>query len=99
MKDLKEGDVYEAVVTTIYDFGCFVKIEIPKGKENIPVEGLVHVSELEWNKVDSPTEVVSEGDKVKVKLIGRRNGKLAFSIKQTQKDPWQEISEKNKKDD
>ena len=99
MKDLKEGDVYEAVVTTIYDFGCFVKIEIPKGKENIPVEGLVHVSELEWNKVDSPTEVVSEGDKVKVKLIGRRNGKLAFSIKQTQKDPWQEISEKYKKDD
>jgi 4-hydroxy-3-methylbut-2-enyl diphosphate reductase len=99
MKDLKEGDVFDGIVTTIYDFGCFVKIEIPKGKENIPVEGLVHVSELEWNKVDSPAEVVSEGEKVKVKLIGRRNGKLAFSIKQTQVDPWQEISEKYKKDE
>lgn len=94
MKILKEGEIFEGEVTTIYDFGCFVKIEAGKGKEKIPLEGLVHVSELEWNKVDSPEEVVRVGDKVKVKLIGRRNSKLAFSMKQVKEDPWTQVSER-----
>lgn len=100
MENLKEGEIFEGEVTTIYDFGCFVKIEVGKGKdkEKIPLEGLVHVSELEWNKVSTPDEVVKVGDKVKVKLIGRRNSKLAFSIRQTQDDPWVQISEKYGKD-
>ena len=94
MKLLKEGEVFDGEVTTIYDFGCFVKTEVGKGKKKIPLEGLVHVSELEWNKVEKPEDVVSVGDKVKVKLIGRRNSKLAFSIRQTMDDPWLKISEK-----
>ena len=94
MKVLKEGDIFDGEVTTIYDFGCFVKIEVGKGKEIIPLEGLVHVSEIKWNKVDNPGEVIKVGDKVKVKLIGRRNSKLAFSIRQTLEDPWMQISEK-----
>ena len=94
MKILKEGDIFDGEVTTIYDFGCFVKIEVGKGKEIIPLEGLVHVSEIKWNKVDNPGEVIKVGDKVKVKLIGRRNSKLAFSIRQTLEDPWMQISEK-----
>lgn len=98
IKDLKEGEVFDGIVTTIYDFGCFVKISVSHGKEKVDVEGLVHVSELEWNKVDSPAEVVSEGDRVKIKLIGKRNGKLAFSMKQTQVDPWQEIDKKYNKE-
>lgn len=98
MKDLKEGEVFEGEVTTIYDFGCFVKIEVGEDKNKIPLEGLVHVSELEWNKVDNPSDVVSVGDKVKVKLIGRRNNKLAFSIRQTMEDPWMKVLDKYKKE-
>lgn len=98
IKDIKIGEIFDGEVTTIYDFGCFVKIEAGKGKDKVPLEGLVHVSELEWNKVDNPEDVVSEGDKVKVKLIGKKNNKLAFSIRQTMEDPWEKITKKYAKD-
>lgn len=98
MKDLVEGDVFDGEVTTIYDFGCFVKIDIVKGNKKVPLEGLVHVSELEWKKVERPDDVVKVGDKVKVKLIGRRNSKLAFSIRQTKDDPWSKVLDKYEKE-
>ncbi|MFC1600514.1 30S ribosomal protein S1 [Patescibacteria group bacterium] len=98
IKKLKIGDTFDGEVATIYDFGCFVKVEAGKGKEKIPLEGLVHVSELEWDMVDNPEDVVNEGDKVKVKLIGKRNNKLAFSIRQTEEDPWEMITKKYKKE-
>ena len=93
LKNIKEGEVFDGVVSTIYDFGCFVKIVVPekKTKTTIPLEGLVHVSELSWEKVSNPADVVSEGDKVKVKVIGKRNDKLALSIKQIEEDPWKSV--------
>jgi len=101
LKHIKEGEVFEGVVSSVFDFGCFVRINVPvtpKSKEKVDLEGLVHVSEISWEKVTNPHDVVKEGDKVKVKIIGLRNEKLALSIKQTQKDPWQEVLEKYKKD-
>ena len=95
---IKEGEVYEGVVTTLASFGCFVAIEAPVGKEKVSVEGLVHISELSWGKVDATSDFVSEGDKVKVKVIGIKEGKLALSMKQAQKDPWEDASKKYKKD-
>jgi small subunit ribosomal protein S1 len=103
MKGIKEGDDFEGEVTTIYDFGCFVKIDVPVGKgkkkEDVELEGLVHISEMAWGKVSTPSDVVSVGDKVKVQVIGKKAGKLALSMKQTKKDPWDTISKKYKKDD
>ena len=98
--EIKDGDVFEGVVTTIYDFGCFVKIEtvLKKTKEKIELEGLVHISELSWDKVAKSEDVVEVGDKVKVKVIGKSNGKLALSIKQVKGDPWFDVAEKYKKD-
>ena len=64
----------------------------------IQLEGLVHVSELSWGKVSHPLDLVSVGDKVKVAVIGTKDGKLALSIKQATKDPWTSVSEKYKKD-
>jgi len=58
----------------------------------------VHISELSWEKVSSPDDVVSQGDKVKVKIVAKRNGKLAFSIKQALEDPWEKVEKKYKKD-
>ncbi|KKQ94543.1 hypothetical protein A2865_02910 [Candidatus Woesebacteria bacterium RIFCSPHIGHO2_01_FULL_39_17] len=98
IKNIKEGAVYEGEVTTIFDFGVFVKIEWGSGKTKIPLEGLVHISELSWEKVSSPDDVVSQGDKVKVKIVAKRNGKLAFSIKQALEDPWEKVEKKYKKD-
>lgn len=102
---IKEGKVYDGEVTKIYAFGCFVKINIslkkgeglPAGRQ-VSVEGLVHISEMSWEKVDDPRDIVSEGDKVKVKLISKKDGKLSFSIKHGRKDPWEDASAKYKKD-
>lgn len=93
MGKIKEGEVYDGVVTTVANFGCFVKLNLP-GK--ILIEGLVHISELSWGKVESTAAAVSEGDKVKVKVVGTKDGRLSLSIKAALKDPWEELGEKYK---
>ena len=95
LKKIKEGEVYDGVVTTVAPFGAFVKIKAGKAS----LEGLVHVSELSFSKVNLPKDVVAEGDKVKVRVLASREGKLAFSIKQAQKDPWSEVEAKYKVED
>ncbi len=96
MENVKEGEVYEGVVTTVAPFGAFVKIEVPVGKKKAGIEGLVHVSELSYSKVGLPSDVVKEGDKVSVRVLAAHEGKLALSIKHAGKDPWSEVEEKFK---
>ncbi len=94
LKDIKEGDVYEGVVTTIAPFGAFVKIKVGKAS----LEGLVHVSEISYKKVALPADVLKVGDEVKVKVLASHVGKLALSMKQAQKDPWSDVESKYKAD-
>lgn len=106
LKNIKEGEIYDGVVTTVASFGAFVKIEVPVKKAAGPeglrpggiaqVEGLVHVSELAYSKVNLPGDVVAIGDKVKVRVLAAHEGKLALSIKHALKDPWSDV-EKNYK--
>jgi len=91
LKKVKEGEIYDGKVITITNFGCFVKLDIDK---KVDVEGLVHISEIAWEKVKKVTDVLKEGDKVKVKVIEVRDGRLSLSIKHAQKDPWTDVSEK-----
>jgi ribosomal protein S1 len=107
IEKVKEGRVFDGEVTNVFDFGCFVKIGITEDTEKnkkvhksqgVEVEGLVHVSEISWDKIRKPEDIVKVGDKVKVKVIGKTKGKLSLSIKQAQKDPWEEIEKKYKKD-
>ncbi len=95
---IKEGDKLDGVVTTVANFGCFVKVEIPVDGKKTFIEGLVHISELSWSKVKNTSDVVSEGDKVTVRVIGSRDGKLSFSIKRAGKDPWEGAEAKYKVD-
>lgn len=95
LKDIKEGDVYDGVVTTIAPFGAFVKITVGKAK----LEGLVHVSEISYKKVGLPSDVLKVGDEVKVKVLASHVGKLALSMKQALKDPWLEVDKKYKAED
>lgn len=100
-KLVKEGEMYDGIVTTIYDFGCFVKIDLPGSKkktDSVAVEGLVHISEISYGKVGKAEDFVSIGQKVKVKVIGKKQDKLAFSIKQTLEDPWIEAVKKYPKE-
>lgn len=95
-ESIKEGEVYEGIVTTVAPFGAFVKIEVPVAKKKAHVEGLVHVSEIAWGKTNLPSDVLKVGDAVKVRVLAAREGKLALSIKQAQKDPWGEVEAKFK---
>lgn len=86
------GDEIEGEVTGIVDFGIFVKLEDG-------LEGLVHISEIEWGLVDNPREYFSVGDKTKVKIIEIKNGKVSLSIKALKENPWKEAVNKYKKGD
>ena len=87
----KVGDVLEGKVTGTVDFGVFVKIEDG-------LEGLVHISEIDWALVDDPKARFKVGDKVNVKIIDIKDGKISLSIKALKPNPWQEAGAKYKKD-
>lgn len=86
------GDTVEGVVTGIVDFGIFVKVEDG-------LEGLVHISEIDWGLVEDPRLFAKVDEKVKVKVIDIKEGKISLSIKQLLEDPWVSASKKYKKDD
>lgn len=89
---IKKGERLRGRVVNLTDFGVFVQIE----KDGTALDGLVHLSELAWEKVESPSSVVKEGDEVEVVVIGKEKGKLALSIKQAKEDPWATASKKYK---
>jgi len=85
------GDVADGEITGVVDFGVFVKIE--QG-----LEGLVHISELDWGLVENPHTLFSVGDKVKVKVIEIKDGKISLSIKALKENPWHTAAERYSKD-
>lgn len=85
------GDEVEGTVTGIVDFGVFVKLE--EG-----LEGLIHISEIDWGLVEDPRAFVKVGQKIKAKIIEIKEGKISLSIKQLKANPWVEASKKYKKD-
>ncbi|MTT31260.1 30S ribosomal protein S1 [Terrilactibacillus sp. BCM23-1] len=87
LQDIQAGDVLEGTVQRLTDFGAFVDIG--------GVDGLVHISQLAHHHVDTPSEVISEGDKVKVKVLSvdPENERISLSIKDTQPGPWDKAKE------
>lgn len=89
------GDKFEGTVSGIMPFGVFVTVNVPmKGKEEVAkVEGLIHISEISWEKVEDPNVMFKVGQEVHVQVIGidKGAGKLNLSIKQMSGDPWTKI--------
>jgi len=85
------GDVLDGIVTGATEFGVFVKLE--EG-----LEGLVHISEMDWALVENPKTRYKAGDNVKVKVIEIKDGKVSLSIKALIDDPWKAAASKYKKD-
>ncbi len=77
---MKVGQVVKGVVTGVVDFGIFVNVE--------GIEGLVHISEIAWDRVDSPAKYVKVGQQIDAKIIAIDRDKLSLSMKQLQPDPW-----------
>lgn len=84
----KVGDVVEGVITAIADFGVFVKFD--------NLEGLVHISEIAWQRIDHPRDIVKVGQQVKAEVIGIEGSKIFLSMKKLIEDPWKRVGEKYK---
>src|SRR5882672_4255104 len=90
---LQPGEVVEGKISNIVDFGAFVDLE--------GIDGLIHISELSWSHVNHPSEVVSIGDTVTVKVldIDKDRQRISLGLKQTQEDPWQKVLNEYKEGD
>lgn len=88
LSELKEGDIVEGTVTGLRDFGAFVNIG--------GADGLIHVSELAWHRVDHPRDVLNVGDEIKVYVLSldRKTNRIALSRKRLMNDPWENVMEK-----
>jgi small subunit ribosomal protein S1 len=82
---LQRGMVVEGTISNIVDFGAFVDLD--------GIDGLIHISELSWGHVNHPSEVLSIGDTVRVKVldIDRERQRISLGLKQTQEDPWERV--------
>ncbi|MGH2980147.1 MAG: 30S ribosomal protein S1 [Solirubrobacterales bacterium] len=82
---LQRGEVVTGTISNIVDFGAFVDLD--------GIDGLIHISELSWGHVNHPSEVLSIGEEVSVKVldIDRDRQRISLGLKQTQEDPWERV--------
>jgi len=91
LKNLKEGDIVEGTISGILSYGLFVTFD--------GLEGLVHVSEIDWGHVTDPSKFAKVWMKVKVKVIGLDSEKISLSIKRLKENPWDVLAKKFKLND
>jgi len=99
LEELDTEQVYEGIITGIVPFGAFAKVRVKKGKtkdEDVHLDGLIHISEIAWEKVDNIENYLKVGQKVKVKIISvdKNAAKLQISIKRLTPDPWQDLDKR-----
>lgn len=104
LKNYKKGDIVEGKITGIANFGAFIKFPISSDEkteepEESQIEGLIHISELDWQLVENPAEVVKAGEIIKAQIINVNNNQVFLSLKSLKKNPWEEIEKKYKKGD
>jgi len=92
------GDVVEGEIGGIVDFGAFIKFPMDVPEEE-KIEGLIHISELDYKLVKSPQDIVKVGETVKAKIIDINSDRVSLSLKALKDDPWKLIGEKYKKGD
>lgn len=88
---LKIGDTVAGIVTGVVDFGAFVNVD--------GIEGLVHISEISWERVNNPSDYVKMGQNIEAKIISIDKERLSLSMKQLTQDPWLDEVEKFNKGD
>ncbi len=88
LSTLEEGQVREGVVKNITDYGAFVDLG--------GIDGLLHVTDMSWGRVEHPSKVLNVGDTIKVKVLSfdKESGKVSLGIKQLTEDPWTKVDEK-----
>ena len=100
LENYKVSDIVEGRITGLADFGAFIKFPIvEETKEgSLQAEGLIHISELDWQLIDDVSEIVKVGDIVKAKITDvSKDGRVSLSLKALKEDPWKGVEEKYKK--
>jgi len=94
------GDTVQATITGIVPFGAFAKFTVEKEGKKHEIEGLIHISEIAWEKVEDTSQYLKQGDTPKVKIIGidEKTGKVTLSLKQLLPDPWENVLDMFEKD-
>ncbi|MBI2042431.1 MAG: S1 RNA-binding domain-containing protein [Candidatus Nealsonbacteria bacterium] len=94
LQNYKVGDVVDGEITGVVDFGAFMRFLSSE------LEGLIHISELDWQLIEDPSEVVKVGQKVQAKIIEiTSDGRISLSLKALKQDPWENVGEQFKKGD
>ncbi len=90
VKELEEGQIREGVVKNITDFGAFIDLG--------GLDGLLHITDMSWGRVGHPSEMVSIGDRIRVKVLNydRERERISLGLKQLTRHPWENIEEKYK---
>lgn len=97
------GDLVSGTISGVVDFGAFVRFPL-KEKEGQDkdktemIEGLIHISEIDWQLIEDPRQVLQVGENVTAKIIGIEKDRLSLSLKALKQDPWQSIDQKYQKD-
>ena len=106
LSQYKIGEVVEGEISGVVDFGAFIKFKAknPTAENNAEeddsssetLEGLIHISELDWQLIEDPRKLVRVGDKVKAQIIGIEKDRLSLSLKALKEDPWAKAADKYK---
>ena len=88
LENVREGDLVRGMITNVADFGAFVDLG--------GIDGLLHITDMSWGRVNHPSEIVRIGDEIEVKIlnIDREREKIALGLKQKETSPWEEIEKK-----
>jgi small subunit ribosomal protein S1 len=88
LKHLREGEILEGVVKNITDYGAFVDLG--------GIDGLLHITDISWGRINHPSEKLSVGEKITVKVLhfDRERERVSLGLKQISPDPWEEVNEK-----
>jgi len=106
LEGYKKGDIVEGKITGIADFGVFIRFPVEAkaleqpgetAAQNQSIEGLIHISELDWQLVQNPAEVVTVGETIKAQIIDISNNQVFLSLKSLKENPWDEVEKKYKK--
>lgn len=106
----KVGDIVEGTITGVVDFGAFMKFgdavsfgnegrEEGAVTEETTLEGLIHLSEIDWSLVENPRDILKPGDRVTAKIIEIQGDKISLSLKQLKEDPWTNVADTYHKGD
>ncbi len=100
LKDYNKGDVVEGKITGIADFGVFIKFPASDNADaQRAIEGLIHISELDWQLVQNPAEIVKVGEVIKAQIIDIKKNQVFLSLKSLKENPWERIEKEYKKGD